>query len=188
MWTVIDLWEQNNNTVKDMTLFPKIWSAMIWPGLHINQSLICHEQICIILEHVHMTAFATVLGTFRSQVMQMGDCNVPSMFQQLMTVIFHNCISCFIHVYLDDDIVRGTPLFPFTLILFTLIAFHLQYSLPSIRLPPSHPLTIGLTQSYPRGCPHLLQGLNQVPLIFLVALIISEMVPCLSIPPFPLYS
>ena len=33
-----------------------------------------YEQIRIIPEHVHKTAFATVLGTFRSQVMQMGDC------------------------------------------------------------------------------------------------------------------
>ena len=61
-----------------------------------------YEQIRIVLEHVHMTAFATVLGTFRSQVMQMGDCNAPSMFQWLMTAIFWDCISQFIHVYLDD--------------------------------------------------------------------------------------
>ena len=39
-----------------------------------------YEQIRIIPEHVHKTAFATVLGTFRSQVMQMGDCNAPSTF------------------------------------------------------------------------------------------------------------
>ena len=61
-----------------------------------------YEQICIVPEHVHKTVFATVLGTFRSQVMQMGDCNAPSMFQQLMTAIFRDCISQFIHVYLDD--------------------------------------------------------------------------------------
>ena len=34
--------------------------------------------------------------------MQMGDCNAPSMFQRLMTAIFQDCISWFIHVYLDD--------------------------------------------------------------------------------------
>ena len=61
-----------------------------------------YEQICIIPEHIHKTAFATELGTFRSQVMQMGDCNAPSMFQQLMTAIFRDCISQFLHVYLDD--------------------------------------------------------------------------------------
>ena len=47
-----------------------------------------YEQICIVLEHVHKMAFATVLGMFRSQVMQMGDCNAPSTFQQLMMAIF----------------------------------------------------------------------------------------------------
>ena len=46
------------------------------------------EQIRIVPEHIHKTVFATVLGPFRSQVMQMGDCNAPSMFQQLMTAIF----------------------------------------------------------------------------------------------------
>ena len=61
-----------------------------------------YEQICIVPEHIHKMVFATVLGTFRSQVMQMGDCNAPSMFQQLMTAIFRDCISWFIHVYLDD--------------------------------------------------------------------------------------
>ena len=40
-----------------------------------------YEQIRIVPEHIHKTAFATVLGTFRSQVMQMGDCNAPSTFQ-----------------------------------------------------------------------------------------------------------
>ena len=61
-----------------------------------------YEQIRIVPEHVHKTAFATVLGTFRTQVMQMGDCNAPSTFQQLMTAIFQDCTSRFIHVYLDD--------------------------------------------------------------------------------------
>ena len=61
-----------------------------------------YEQIHIIPEHVHKKAFTTVLGMFRSQVMQMGDCNAPSTFQQLMTTIFRDCISQFVHVYLDN--------------------------------------------------------------------------------------
>ena len=83
--TVFDLQEQNHNTVMDMTPFP-------------DQDIICndmarvtycskldmseaYEQIHIVPEHVHKMVFTTVLGTFRSQVMQMGDCNAPSMFQ-----------------------------------------------------------------------------------------------------------
>ena len=104
--TVFNLWEQNDNTVKDVTPFPDqdiicndMARAAYWSKLDMSEA---YEQICIVPEHVHKTAFATVLGTFRSQVMQMGDCNAPSMFQWLMTSIFQDCISWFIHVYLDD--------------------------------------------------------------------------------------
>ena len=49
-----------------------------------------YEQICIRPEHVGKTMFSTIFGTFQSQVMQMGDCNAPSTFQQLMTAIFRD--------------------------------------------------------------------------------------------------
>ena len=83
--TVFDLREQNDNTVKDMTLFPdqdiiRNDMARVAYRSKLNMSK-AYEQICIVPEHVHKTAFATVLGTFRSQVMQMGDCNAPSTFQ-----------------------------------------------------------------------------------------------------------
>ena len=104
--TVFDLWEHNDNMVKDVTPFPDqdiirndMARAAYWSKLDMSEA---YEQIRIILEHVHKTAFAKVLGTFRSQVMQMGDCNAPSTFQWLMTAIFQDCISWFVHVYLDD--------------------------------------------------------------------------------------
>ena len=104
--TVFNLWEQNDNTVKDMTPFPDqdiIHNDMARAAYRskLNMSK-AYKQIHIVPEHIHKTAFATVLGMFRSQVMQMGDCNAPSMFQRLMTAIFQDCISRFIHVYLDD--------------------------------------------------------------------------------------
>ena len=37
-----------------------------------------------------------------SRVMQQGDCNAPSTFQWLMTVVFRNYITWFVHVYLDN--------------------------------------------------------------------------------------
>ena len=90
--TGFDLQEQNDNTVKDVTPFPEqdiicndMARAAYCSKLDLSE---VYEQICIILEHVHKMVFATVLGTFRSQVMQMGDCNAPSMFQRLMTAIF----------------------------------------------------------------------------------------------------
>ena len=71
--------------VKDMTLFPDqdiIHNDMARGAYRskLNMSE-AYKQICIVLEHVHKTVFATVLGTFRSQVIQMGDCNIPSTFQ-----------------------------------------------------------------------------------------------------------
>ena len=83
--TVFNLQEQNDNMVKDVTLFPDqdiICNDMARVAYHskLNMSK-AYEQIHIVLEHVHKMAFATVLGTIRSQVMQMADCNAPSMFQ-----------------------------------------------------------------------------------------------------------
>ena len=92
-----------------------ICSRMLWEYMNISSRYMAraayrskldmfktYEQICIVPEHIHKMAFATVLGTFRSQVMQMGDCNAPSMFQRLMTAIFWDCIHRFVHVYLDN--------------------------------------------------------------------------------------
>src|ERR1700677_3673868 len=39
---------------------------------------------------------------FMSHTMQQGDCNTPTTFQQLITVIFQDFIRRFVHVYLDD--------------------------------------------------------------------------------------
>ena len=47
-------------------------------------------------------AFATIFSTFVSQVMQQGDCNTPSTCQRLMTSVFHDFVTRFVHVYLDN--------------------------------------------------------------------------------------
>lgn len=60
-----------------------------------------YEQIQVRATDLPKMAFAMVLGTFVSQVMQQEDCNTPSTFQHLMTLIFRDYISLFIHVYLD---------------------------------------------------------------------------------------
>ena len=61
-----------------------------------------YEQMHIRPEDVGKTTFSTIFGTFQSQVMQMGDCNAPSTFQQLMTAIFRDFLRRFVHVYLDN--------------------------------------------------------------------------------------
>ena len=73
--TVFDLQEQNDNTVKDVTPFPDqdiICNDMARVAYRskLNMSKV-YKQIHIVPEHVHKTAFARVLGMFRSQVMQM---------------------------------------------------------------------------------------------------------------------
>ena len=61
-----------------------------------------YEQTRIRSEDVGKTTFSTIFGTFQSRVMQMGDCNALSTFQQLMTAIFRDFLGRFVYVYLDD--------------------------------------------------------------------------------------
>ena len=68
------------------------------------------EQIRIKTTDIPEMAFATILGTFVSQVMQQGDCNAPSTSQRLMTAIFRDYIGKFVHIYLDDIFVFSNTL------------------------------------------------------------------------------
>ncbi len=61
-----------------------------------------YEQIRVEPEDVWKTAFATIVGIFVSHTMQQGDCNAPSTFQRLMTLMFMEHIGRFVHVYLHD--------------------------------------------------------------------------------------
>ncbi|KAJ3473142.1 hypothetical protein NLI96_g13115 [Meripilus lineatus] len=104
--TVVDCRKRNDNTVRDVTPFPDqdqirmdVARAKVRSKIDLSDA---YEQIRIIPGDVLKTAFATVFGTFTSQVMQQGDCNAPSTFQRLMTEIFREHIGKFVHVYLDD--------------------------------------------------------------------------------------
>ena len=61
-----------------------------------------YEQMCIRPEDVCKMTFSTIFSTFQSWVMQMGDCNAPSTFQQLMTTIFQEFLRRSVYVYLDN--------------------------------------------------------------------------------------
>lgn len=104
--TVLDARQRNLNTVHDLTPFPDqdqirmdVARAKYRSKIDLSDA---YEQIRIVAEDVWKTAFATPYGTFVSEVMQQGDTNAPSTFQRLMTAIFRDCISRFVHVYLDD--------------------------------------------------------------------------------------
>ena len=90
--TVFNLQQQNENTWKDVTPFPDqdairhdIARAMFRSKLDVTEA---YEQTRIRPEDVRKMTFSTIFGMFQSRVMQMGDCNAPSTFQQLMTTIF----------------------------------------------------------------------------------------------------
>ena len=70
--TVFDLHEQNNNTVKDVTPFPDqdnirhdVARCPYQSKLDMSEA---YEQICIKPTDIPKMAFATILGTFVSQV------------------------------------------------------------------------------------------------------------------------
>jgi hypothetical protein len=69
-----------------------------------------YEQVRIEPDDVWKTVFSTVMGTYTSHVMQMGDCNGPSTFQRLMTRIFFKQIGKSVHVYLDDIFIFSTTI------------------------------------------------------------------------------
>ena len=94
---VFDLRQQNDNMEKDVSPFPDqdtihhdIARAPFRSKLDMSKA---YEQIRVRPEDIPKTAFATIFGTFISLVMQQGDCNVPSTFQRLMTVVFREYIT-----------------------------------------------------------------------------------------------
>jgi hypothetical protein len=61
-----------------------------------------YEKICVNLKDVPRIAFATIVGTFVSNILQMGDMNSPSTCQHLMVHIFCDHVRRFTHVYMDN--------------------------------------------------------------------------------------
>ena len=106
LWTVFNLQQQNETTWKDVTPFPNqdaIHHDIVWAKFRSKLDMTeAYEQMHIRPEDVCKMTFSTISGTFQSWVMQMGDCNAPSTFQQLMTTIFQKFLRRFVHVYLDN--------------------------------------------------------------------------------------
>src|SRR5260370_37017653 len=61
-----------------------------------------YEQIRMEPECIKHSGFSTPYGTFESNVMQQGDCNAPSTFQQVLTWVFHDRIGLDVHIWFDD--------------------------------------------------------------------------------------
>jgi len=103
---VIDARQRNENTVKDVTPLPdqEVIREDVARGKFRSKIDLAdaYEQVRIEPKDVHKTLFATIMGTYHSNVVQQGDCNMPTTFQRLMTSIFRDVIGLYIHVYLDD--------------------------------------------------------------------------------------
>lgn len=90
--TVVDARQRNDNTIKDVTPLPDqeliredVARARYRSKINLADA---YEQVRIRSEDVYKTAFATISGTYVSNVVQQGDCNAPATFQRLMTSIF----------------------------------------------------------------------------------------------------
>ena len=95
--TVFNLCQQNHNTEKGVSPFldqdtirHDVAHAPYRSKLDMSEA---YEHIRMRLEDIPKTAFTTIFGTFMSLVMQQGDCNAPSTFQQLMTAVFREYIA-----------------------------------------------------------------------------------------------
>ena len=64
-----------------------------------------YEQIRIVPEHVERSMVTTPDRNMVSQVIQIGDCNAPAMYQALMNHLFSSYIGQFMDVYLDDIVI-----------------------------------------------------------------------------------
>ena len=79
---------------------------MVWARFRSKVDMTeAYEQTHIRPEDVGQMTFSTIFGTFQSWVMQIGDCNAPSTFQQLMTTIFQDFLRRFVHIYLDNIVI-----------------------------------------------------------------------------------
>ena len=104
--TVIDARQRNDNMVKDLTPLPDqeiiredVARARFRSKIDLADA---YEQVRVEPKDVPKTLFATIMGTYHSNVVQQGDCNALATFQRLMTAIFRDLIGKFLHVYLDD--------------------------------------------------------------------------------------
>ena len=104
-----NLVDRNANTRKDNTPIPDIPSIINTVARHPCRSMIDltdgYHNVRIELESETFMSFYTPFGTFRTKVMQQGDCNAPATFLKLMNWIFAEQIGRDVYVYLDDILI-----------------------------------------------------------------------------------
>ena len=87
-----DLVDRNKNTKKDKTPIPDMKLILNTIARHPYRSKIDltdgYHNVRIAEEDEKYTSFNTPFGTFRTKVMQQGDCNTPATMMQLMHHLF----------------------------------------------------------------------------------------------------
>ena len=68
------------------------------------------HEVRIKLEHEKYTSFTTPFGTFRTRVMQQGDCNAPATMMNVMHDIFQDMLGLMLFIYLDDILIFSMTL------------------------------------------------------------------------------
>jgi len=101
-----DLVARNDNTYNDLLNIPdqsNIINAVANTKLDSKIDLSDrYHNLRIIPEHEKHTAFKTPFRVYRTRVMQQGDKNAPSTFQNAMNTLFQNELGIFVYIYIDN--------------------------------------------------------------------------------------
>ena len=107
--TVFDERERDVNTKKMTSLLPSQQKSLMNVCRHHYQTLIdCRDAYgsCQVdPADVWKNIFNTPDGTMISNIMQIGDCDAPAMYQTLINHLFSGCIGIFMNIYLDDIVI-----------------------------------------------------------------------------------
>jgi len=101
-----DLVARNNNTYDDPPNIPdqsNIINAVANAKCRSKTDLgDGYHNLRIIPEHEKHTAFKRPFGVYRTRVIQQGDENAPSTFQNAMNTLFQDELGIFVYIYIDD--------------------------------------------------------------------------------------
>jgi len=101
-----DLVARNDNTYDNLPNMPdqsNIINAVVNAKLRSKIDLSDgYHNLRIILEHKKHTAFQTPFGVYRTRVIQQGDKNAPTTFQNAMNTLLQDELGIFVYIYIDD--------------------------------------------------------------------------------------
>jgi len=103
---IYDLVKRNEETELQPALIPSQSPIRTTVATHPFRSKIDisdgYHTIRVPPPHEKYTAFSTPYGTYRTRVMQQGDCNAPATIQNIMNNMFKHKLGISIYIYIDD--------------------------------------------------------------------------------------